>query len=446
VHTEHFHPLPACTTSVISSKMALVSELDERMSAMGWYGVLHEPCEEPCVQDQDPDADFEELLAAALNEERGMVGSDKAVAGAGVHGIARVRCFREEQPRCLGEVEAHLRQREPALLYQPATERVEGRGGSSSSWIAHHDLVRCLADADRDAQLLPPEMLRWASETLHRSGVVCIENVIPPGVVDQALAELQASWVKLGRCIQQYEERYNENISAQGRTFREGDWRGPGRYDVSYGSDTGTFATPHFDGNPILLSLVRGVLGRCDMFQCGSVISLPGSATQTVHFDSPHLVDPACKCAGGKPFGTLPPYLLTAFLNLVDLDGSTGCTAFAPGSHRSKFGGWGGCASPPKKGRPEDGGEFVYIQPPKGSLVIFDARVYHYGTANTGTAMRPLFYNLFSQPFSQDPGVTFGSRSLVEECEAGQHAGPIGGDPYHQKLAFQFMQGFGAYG
>ena len=145
-------------------------------------------------------------------------------------------------------------------------------------------------------------------------------------------------------------------------------------------------------------------------------------------------------------FGVLQPHFLTSFVNLVDLTDATGCTAFAPGTHRSKFGGWGGCADPPKKGRPEDGGEFVYLQPPKGSLVVFDCRIYHYGTANTGDTIRPLYYNCFSTPFSYDPGVTFGERSLVEECEAGLHDAPADGDCFSHKLAFDFMKGFGAYG
>ena len=220
--------------------------------------------------------------------------------------------------------------------------------------------------------------------------------------------------------------------------------------------EEGLFATRHFNSNPVVRAVMQHVLGpECDVFCRGNVVSLPGSASQTVHFDSPHLIDPAAhirltggkkseKGSGEEPFGVLPAHYLTAFINLVDLDDTTGCTAFSPGSHLSKYGGWGGCASPPARGTPEEGGgQFVHILPTRGSLVIFDCRIYHYGTANTGQAKRPLYYNLFAKPFFHEP--IFGSRSLVEEIDAGEHSGPPPPDQYHHQLAFDFMNGIGAY-
>ena len=397
--------------------------LDECSAAVSW---LQLPCD-----------DFDEQLAALLGYP--VVDIDS---------VAKLHRFKQDA-NCIAHIKQHLRQR--------GTVRAKPRcrATTNTSWISHYDLVRRLDDSDRDSARIPTETLEWAKNTLQSCGVLCLENLVPPNVVDQARCQFDASWSTLfDHYISVYEDRYNEHISHKGKQFREGDWRGPGRYDVAYGTDEGHFATRHFNDNPLVRAIMQHVLGTdCDVFCRGNVVSLPGSASQTVHFDSPHLIDPASRVrlaqekgnrsVPGEPFGVLPAHYLTAFINMVDLNDTTGFTAFSPGSHLSKYGGWGGCKSPPTKGKPEDGGEFVHMHPTKGSLVIFDCRIYHYGTANTGQAKRPLYYNLFAKPFFHEP--IFGSRSLVEEIDSGKHSGPPPPDQYHHQLAFNFMNGIGAY-
>ena len=54
-------------------------------------------------------------------------------------------------------------------------------------------------------------------------GVVCVENVFPPHIIDAALREFSATWEHIyGNYISVYQEHYNETISQKGKLFREG--------------------------------------------------------------------------------------------------------------------------------------------------------------------------------------------------------------------------------
>jgi hypothetical protein len=143
----------------------------------------------------------------------------------------------------------------------------------------------------------------------------------------------------------------------------------------------GPFLTPEVYGNPLLLTVLRQLLGAdlvIDSFTC--VLAMPGAADQEVHRDHESLFPAQPDVAAH-----LPPYAVTVVTPLVDLTPETGTTRVFPGTHR------GGDAQR---------SELPYLD--RGECFLFDYRLQHHGTANTSDRARPVLYVSYARPWFTD--------------------------------------------
>jgi len=157
----------------------------------------------------------------------------------------------------------------------------------------------------------------------------------------------------------------------------------------------GPFNNPDLYANPIVFPLIQRLLG--DDVILGSfvsVTSLPGSPDQKAHLDMPLLFE------AERVSPELPSYSLTLVIPLVDMNGENGTTAFFPGSHKVIA---------------DDPPDFLPVAPdvPVGSVLLFDARVWHGGTPNRSGAPRPVLYNTYQRSWFRDT-VNFLSQSPLD--------------------------------
>ena len=269
-------------------------------------------------------------------------------------------------------------------------------------------LTRRLSDGERDGQMLSRETMAWAKETLTRSGVLCLTNFMTPAGAEAARATVAPHWDRLhSGYVAPYEEHHGAGLPTD--QFAEVVQRSAKRYDMKLTPEFAKAYRKVLHGR-ILSSLVAQALGpgQHGAFQDGVVVSMPGAALQQRHADSPHLYDP-------KFHGWLPPFVCNAFVPLVDLTPTNGCTAFATGSHILAHSGW---MSAPLPQWPQ---HYTQLNAPAGSLILFDCRTYHCGLPNEGDAARPIMYSLWAKNWYSES--YFGTRSLVAETEAGMHGG-----------------------
>lgn len=140
------------------------------------------------------------------------------------------------------------------------------------------------------------------------------------------------------------------------------------------------FDCADFVTHPLVDAILCGTLGRDYVLEAFGVISsLPGAMEQNVHRD------------GGSLFpdsgldGLLPPSAVAVAMPLVDMNETSGMTAFWPGSHRQS-----------QRDQESPG---IAADAPAGSLVFWDFRTFHNGLANKGDAARPLLYITSCRPF-----------------------------------------------
>jgi len=138
----------------------------------------------------------------------------------------------------------------------------------------------------------------------------------------------------------------------------------------------------------------------------GGIVSLPGSADQAIHADTPHLFE---------TIDCLPAHYINAFCLGIDalcindeLGFSTGATpvggtSFVHASHRlsftSSFGDDWTAATEPAVLQ-----NLVRPSLELGDLVLFDCRILHFGLANTTKSVeRPMLYTNMTQAWFHDP-------------------------------------------
>jgi hypothetical protein len=102
----------------------------------------------------------------------------------------------------------------------------------------------------------------------------------------------------------------------------------------------------------------------------GGIVSLPGSADQALHADTPHLFE---------HIPNLPAHYVNIFCPCTPFDRAVGGTAFVHGSHDLAF-----CA---EKYDPDHNSSFYpwLVRPVvvPGDVILFDCRILHFGLANT---------------------------------------------------------------
>ncbi|NEO86274.1 MAG: phosphotransferase [Spirulina sp. SIO3F2] len=145
------------------------------------------------------------------------------------------------------------------------------------------------------------------------------------------------------------------------------------------------FNDPQLYGNPLLLHLLRGLLG--DGFVLGSfgaVIALPGAEAQHIHRDHPPLfedetLDPQ-----------LPSFAVTLVVPLIDLTEATGSTRVWKKSHRV----------PQSQDLAMAASSVPFVQ--RGGCYLMDYQLLHGGTANLSQQVRPILYIVYYRSWFQE--------------------------------------------
>jgi ectoine hydroxylase-related dioxygenase (phytanoyl-CoA dioxygenase family) len=146
----------------------------------------------------------------------------------------------------------------------------------------------------------------------------------------------------------------------------------------------GPFNDPMVYAPAFVMPVIKRLLG--DDAILGSfvaVTSLAGSEEQHTHRDMPLLF-------GDDQLGAaVPAYCLTLVIPFVDMNDVNGTTAFLAGSHHAI------------------GEEPAGIEPQApdvgiGDVMLFDCRVWHFGTPNRSNAPRPVLYNSYQRPWFRD--------------------------------------------
>jgi hypothetical protein len=154
---------------------------------------------------------------------------------------------------------------------------------------------------------------------------------------------------------------------------------GRARYDTTLRM-SGALGRPEVFANPLLLKLLRPLLGRdMRLNSFTAVASYPGAPAQQPHRDHDHLF-PQPGVAPG-----LPVYAVNVAVPLVDVDLETGPTGVWLGSHRS--------------------GQTVAVMPKdmmasplqRGDCMMIDYRTLHAGMPNRSSNARPILYMVYAR-------------------------------------------------
>jgi ectoine hydroxylase-related dioxygenase (phytanoyl-CoA dioxygenase family) len=220
----------------------------------------------------------------------------------------------------------------------------------------------------------PPNLLLQAKQLFDTQGFLLLENVFDVDYIDN-LREVY---------LERFYTPLTKNKSDQ-HYYNVGD----GRYQIAVDMHA-PFNDAHIFANPVLLPLIRAILGdNCTLDGFGSVISLPNAQDQHVHRDHPILFkeDPHLS-------SQLPCYAITLAIPLVDIDLNCGTTAHWPGSHKIIL----------KEDTLFQPSELIYPVTKRGSAYLWDYRLVHFGTANKTQKPRPLMYLAYSRKWFSDVG------------------------------------------
>lgn len=195
----------------------------------------------------------------------------------------------------------------------------------------------------------------------------------------------EEGWLKIGGLfdpdfIDQLRSEFERQYDAL--TAREQGYRtlGQQRFMLSV-QMTGPFLDPKIYANPLLMTVLRQLLGSdivIDSFAC--IVTFPGAEDQEPHRDHGKLFPEAPDLNW-----SVPPFGVLVAVPLVDLTPETGTTKMYPGVKRD-----------PKANR----AELPYIN--RGDCFLMDYRTKHQGTANRSSVARPLIYIGYVRPWFTD--------------------------------------------
>ena len=143
--------------------------------------------------------------------------------------------------------------------------------------------------------------------------------------------------------------------------------------------------------NQNVYPLVKDMLGE-DLIigSYGSVVSMPKSNNQHVHYDHPRLfLDADLEALSGN----LPPYAIHLFIPLVEVNENNGRTRIWPGSHHLPSS---------KKDLLIKKGESMESDLNIGDCLILDYRTLHAGIGNKSSQIRPLIYVIYQRAWFRD--------------------------------------------
>jgi len=223
-----------------------------------------------------------------------------------------------------------------------------------------------------------PERVRDAVEKFRKAGILVIDNLLPPVLIDS----LNSAF------IARYKRYFSE--AEQSGALQVGDRRKM----VTVAVD-GAFNNPFIYANPLVMPIVETILGEKFILNgFGAVVSLPGSKEQHIHRDYPGLFH-------DERFDRiLPSFCLTMIIPLVPIDEVVGGTRVWPGSHRVTD-------------REAESQEYHDLELALGSCFLFDATLVHGGQPNRSSVPRPIMYNVYSKPWFRDDFNYAKQKSLI---------------------------------
>jgi ectoine hydroxylase-related dioxygenase (phytanoyl-CoA dioxygenase family) len=220
---------------------------------------------------------------------------------------------------------------------------------------------------------LNPETLNAAIEQIRLHGYTYFENVLAPDFVDK----LNESFLNVFNA--QLDES-PEGTEVNTSEFRKNRTR-------MFLPFEGAFVDPQVLTNPIILQIVEQVLGEdCVVPYMAVDAPLPGSDYQVVHSDAPPFYPEA-------PV-TLPPAGLIMNIPLIDVTEENGPMEIWPG---------GTHLMPESLNRGNHIRDVSQLSTPhrvllpKGSLLLRDPRMWHRGTPNKSTQIRPIIALLYAR-------------------------------------------------
>lgn len=159
----------------------------------------------------------------------------------------------------------------------------------------------------------------------------------------------------------------------------------------------GPFLDPMLWSNPLLLTIVRSLLGSDVLIDSLSVVvAFPGAEEQHHHRDHGSLFFEMPLDA------KLPAHAVAVMIPLIDFDEETGTTVLDPGTHHGASIG-------------EPYAAFV----PKGGCYLMDYNLHHWGQANRSAQDRPLIAMTFARPwFIDSVNYRFNKRLNIAEADA----------------------------
>lgn len=229
------------------------------------------------------------------------------------------------------------------------------------------------------------ESRRIQADQFNSNGFVVVEDVLDVCMVEDLRIKAMNSFRELFEVHLNGKNRLGIGIK---NGFKEIVQRHQNRFEVPYKIDEigGTELAMH----PKIVSLVDSILGeQHHVVNISLVVSNPGAADQSWHTDGPHV----------SVTQHLPCHCLNVFVPLIDILSHTGPTSFRPGSqHLTRdFRNMYLAAFFKKKLQPVQTPELK-----RGSVLMFDYRVLHRGTANTSSEPRPVIVLTFAKPWFQD--------------------------------------------
>ena len=201
-----------------------------------------------------------------------------------------------------------------------------------------------------------------ATKIFDEQGTLALANAFPPALLSQCLAQyLAIGGSATGTPLQVGDKRFMEGLSVQG-----------------------AFNKPEIYAQPLLMRMFETLLGKD--FVIGSmtlVVSQPGSQTQHLHIDHPHLF-------GGTGIEVgMPPHAITVLIPLVEIDELIGGTEVIKGSHRVPYS--EGADLPRQR-------QTLSL----GSCLMFDYRLFHGGLPNRSKRNRPVLSIVYHRSWFAD--------------------------------------------
>ena len=218
------------------------------------------------------------------------------------------------------------------------------------------------------SDLINPLLIKTAKDLFAENGVLLIKNLFSQDLI----TKLNQSF------FQQYNAYFEDKDHADALEV------GVKRKMLTLNFQA-PFNNPNLYGNPLLMYLMKALLGKDFILgSFGAVIALPGAEQQHIHQDHPALFEDEALDL------KLPSFAITVVVPLIDLTPATGSTQVWKGSHRFS----------PSEELEDKYSSVPFV--PTGSCYLMDYQLWHGGTPNISHQVRPLLYIVYYRSWFQE--------------------------------------------